>query len=250
MPRPAAGKAFQEAFFRRYTDALSILELFEQLPFAYLYVKDTDSRFVKVNHGLISMLDLTSEEPVLGRTDRDFWPPVMAEAYIAEDRRVMAQRRPILHQTWLVPHIHGAPRWFVSSKIPLFGPDGRVLGIAGVMYPIEAPAQQRACFQELVPVLRHIKSRFAEPISMKKMASSIGLSTTHFNRRFRTLLRMSPSQYLLTLRVQEAQRLLTLEGMNLVDVALRCGFYDQSHFTKKFRRATGITPAAYRQKFR
>ena len=250
MPVPVLGKPFQAAFFARYTDALSMLELFETLPFAYLYVKDAESRFVKVNHGLLSMLDLASEEPMLGRTDRDFFPPVMAEAYIAEDRRVMAQRRPILHQTWLVPHIHGNPRWFVSSKIPLFGPDGRVMGIAGVMYPIEAPSHQKAFFQELAPVLRYIKSHFAERLSMKKMASSIGLSMTHFNRRFRTLLRMSPTQYLLTLRVQEAQRLLALKDIDVVDVALQCGFYDQSHFTKKFHRATGLTPAAYRHKFR
>lgn len=250
MKPQASGKGFQAAFFERYTDALSILELFEQLPFAYLNVKDTESRFVKVNHGVLAIFDLTCEEPVLGRTDRDFLPPALAEAYIAEDRRVMRKRQAILRQTWLVPHVRRTPRWFVSSKIPLFGHDGQVMGIAGVMYPIEAPEDQRTFFQELRPVIRHIESHFTETLSMKKLAWSIGLSSTHFNRRFQALLRMSPSRYVLTLRVQKAQRLLTLTAHSIVEVALRSGFYDQSHFTRKFRMATGMTPKAYRRRFR
>jgi transcriptional regulator GlxA family with amidase domain len=47
--------------------------------------------------------------------------------------------------------------------------------------------------------------------------------------------------------VQEAQRLLATTRLSLGEIAAATGFYDQSHFTKRFRKVTGITPSAYRR---
>ena len=85
---------------------------------------------------------------------------------------------------------------------------------------------------------------------MEGMAGLAGLSSTHFNRRFRALLKMSPTEYLTKRRVQEAQRLLTVSEESVGEIALATGFYDQSHFTRHFRRVTGMTPLGYRKRFR
>ncbi len=82
------------------------------------------------------------------------------------------------------------------------------------------------------------------------MATRAGLSPTHFNRRFRQLLRMTPVQYLRTVRVQAARRLLAETSLGLAQIAIDTGFTDQSHFTRRFRQTTGLTPAAYRRRFR
>ena len=250
MPVRVRPRAFQEAFFARNPNARSVMGLFDYLPSIYYYAKDRESRFIKVNTEMLTIYDLKSEEDMLGRTDREFHPPALANAYIAEDQRVMAGRQPLPNQVWLVPQLKGTPRWYVSSKTPLFGPNGGVVGIAGVMYPIDVPESLRAHFQELLPVIRHIDRHYREQISMGAMATLAGLSATHFNRRFRTLLRMAPTEYLLMLRVQEARRLLTTTGNSMAAVAAETGFYDQSHFTRKFRRVTGMTPLAYRRRFR
>jgi AraC-like DNA-binding protein len=55
--------------------------------------------------------------------------------------------------------------------------------------------------------------------------------------------------YVLSLRIQEAQRLLATTGETLSGIAAQVGFYDQSHFTKRFRKVTGLTPAQYRQRY-
>jgi AraC-like DNA-binding protein len=246
----SAGCRVQQEFFTRAPRACEILELFEYLPSVCLYVKNRRSQFVKVNAAMYVNYGVADEAALYGKTDRDFHAPALAEAYIAEDRRVMATRRTIPNQVWLVPFFQGTPQWYVSSKTPLFTNNDEVVGIAGVMYPIRSSDRQQAYFKELLPAIRHIEQRFTKMIRMPEVAARAGISATHFNRRFRELLRMSPSDYILLLRVQYAQSLLTEDSESMAQVAAKCGFSDQSHFCKRFRKVTGIAPMAYRNRFR
>jgi len=199
---------------------------------------------------LSDVFGLSDENDLLGRTDREFQPPALAEAYHAEDRRVMEAGRTIANQVWLVPHVRGTPQWYVSSKTPLFDPQSQVIGIAGVMYPVATPEEQATFFGELAPVVDYIDRHYTEPISMAEMAAKANLSTTHFNQRFRVIFRMPPTEYLLSLRMQHARRLLSETSMTITQIGTEVGFFDQSHFTKRFRRVTGMTPLGYRKRFR
>ncbi|MEP3479514.1 MAG: AraC family transcriptional regulator [Fuerstiella sp.] len=240
---------FQRQFFNRNPMAESVIALFDFLPQTYFYAKDKLSRFVKVNQQFLENHGLVDEKDVLGKTDHDFHPPLMAEAYISEDRRVMAGRKPLPGQVWLVLHRKSVPRWYVSTKTPLFNAANEVIGIAGAMFRIENQKELTVYLQELVPVAQHIERRYAESISMSEMAALAGLSSTHFNRRFRQLLRMSPTEYLRSIRIQAAQGLLTTTSRSLAEVAIDVGFTDQSHLSKRFREVTGMSPAAWRKKF-
>ena len=239
-----------EAFFAKSPDAHSLIQLFEYLPSALFYAKDAQHRYVAINRRtLTEVFGLEDVGDLLGRTDLDFQPPALAEAYHAEDRRVMRSRSPIPHQVWLVPHVRGTPRWYVSSKTPWFATDGMVIGIAGVMYPIETPEEQESFFRELLPAVRFIDENYCQSVCMKDMASLAGLSTTHFNTRFRAVLRMSPTEYVLSRRIQDAQKLLAETDRSIAEIGMDVGFFDQSHFTKRFRKVTGLTPRAYRRRF-
>lgn len=241
---------FQLAFFERNPLARSVLDLFDTLPNVAFYAKTVESRFFCVNQLFLEIHGCRSEHEMLGKSDRDVSPPAMAEAYIEEDQRVMSQRKMLPGQVWLVYHPHEQPHWYVSSKTPLFAADGEVVGLAGAMYPIDRPDELARYTKELLPVVRHIEQNYAEPVSMSQMARLAGLSSTHFNRRFRQILRMTPLDYLRTVRVQAARRLLAAGTASLAQVAADTGFTDQSHFTRRFRQATGMTPQAYRRRFR
>ncbi|WP_417747002.1 helix-turn-helix domain-containing protein [Rosistilla oblonga] len=241
--------SIQEKFFARNPSLQSLFALFDALPQTYFYAKDCDSRFVKVNAMFLENHGISCESEALGKTDRDFHPPVMAEAYISEDQRVIRDRRPLPGQIWLVLHRRSVPRWYVSTKTPLLDLRGDVIGIAGAMYRVEQQKELATHLQELLPAARHIEQHYCEPIVMSEMAKLAGLSSTHFNRRFQQLLRMSPTQYLRSIRIQAAQRLLTTSSRTLAEIALDVGYTDQSHLTKRFRETTGITPAAYRKRF-
>ena len=245
------GRAFRNAFFRRHPTAESVFALFEFLPSILFYAKDTQHRYIGVNQAtLTEVFGLNDEEELLGRTDIEFQPPALAEAYHAEDKRVLEGGKTIPNQVWLVPHVRGTPRWYVSTKAPLFDPDRTILGVAGVMYPVETPEEQVKIFRELHPVIQYLGGHFTEAISMKEMAELAGLSPTHFNARFREVLRMTPTSYVLSRRIEFARRLLAQTSKEIVEIATETGFFDQSHFTKRFRKVTGLTPQEYRQRFR
>lgn len=241
----------QASFFRQNPGIMSVFELFESLPQIVFYAKDLESRFVRVNARFLENHGLQKESDVLGFSDHDFHPPVMARAYIAEDRRVMAGGEPIRNQIWLI--FYGRrpiPQWYVSTKTPLYGHTGKVIGLAGVMYEIEQSGEYERFFRELAPVIRHFKDRYSHAISMTEMAALSGLSSTHFNRRFQQLLRMTPTSYLRSIRIQAARQLLSGTNKSLAEIAQESGFTDQSHFTRCFREGTGLTPGEYRTRFR
>lgn len=93
----------------------------------------------------------------------------------------------------------------------------------------------------------YIHTHLADDLSVGAMAREVGFSEQHFVRLFRRSFDMTPYQYVLQQRVERARRILTSSTEPLAQVAVQCGFADQSHFTACFSRRVGITPARYRQ---
>lgn len=238
------------ALGRRLDSPWPFCALFEYLPDTYFYVKDTQSRFLAANQALAEMLGFRSPEELLGRTDRDFFPRDLAEQYIAEDARVLAAGRPVANQAWLVPDYRGELKWYLSSKIPLSGDGGRTIGLAGVLRDVAKASALLKPYVQMEDVLRHVLDHFDQRLSMEQLARMVGLSLSQFDRRFKRLFQMTPQQFLLRVRVNAAGRMLADTDRPVADIAQQTGFYDQSYFTKHFRRQMKLTPTAYRQAYR
>jgi AraC-like DNA-binding protein len=84
-------------------------------------------------------------------------------------------------------------------------------------------------------------------VSLKDIARECGLSISHFSRAFRQTTGMAPHRWLVQRRVEAAKALLASNRMSLSDVALQCGFADQSHFTRTFSGVVGVSPHAWRR---
>lgn len=87
----------------------------------------------------------------------------------------------------------------------------------------------------------------AEPVNMKTLARSLGVSYPHFRRVFKTSTGLPPQQYLLNLRINRAKQLMEEPGIKLSDVARRAGFEDPYYFSRLFKQKTGITPSQWRR---
>jgi AraC-like DNA-binding protein len=87
----------------------------------------------------------------------------------------------------------------------------------------------------------------AEDFNLDQLAARAGLSKFYFNRLFKNAMNMSPSRYQITLRMDEARRLLRETKKSVVEVALDVGYANPSHFAQLFRRETGLAPSDYRR---
>lgn len=242
-------RAFQETFFSRCPGLREPIELMGTMPNICLYVKNRESRYVYNNEFHRIRYDRISELDLVGKRASDFFPALLGEAYEANDRVVFESGETIRNQIWLVPTIRGTPGWFLSSKSPLVDTEDEIIGLLGLMYPIDTPEDQRTYFGDLQKAIEYIDSHFVDEITAQKLADLSGMSVPHFNRLFRKILRLSPMEYVLSLRVQEAQRLLSTTRKSMSEVSASVGFYDQSHFTKRFKKITGITPLQWRKEY-
>jgi AraC family transcriptional regulator len=91
-------------------------------------------------------------------------------------------------------------------------------------------------------------ARLASDLTISQLASECRLTASHFARAFRRSTGMAPQRYLMHLRVEEAKRHLAAAHLPLSDIALICGFGDQSHLTRVFKQLIGMPPGAWRRR--
>jgi AraC family transcriptional regulator len=89
----------------------------------------------------------------------------------------------------------------------------------------------------------HITGRVLVP----NLSAVVNLSEAHFSRMFKQTLGLAPHAFVLRRRLELAARLMLESTESLTDIALCCGFTDQAHLCKHFRRSMGETPAAWRR---
>jgi AraC-like DNA-binding protein len=103
-----------------------------------------------------------------------------------------------------------------------------------------APWQERRAREVL---LANIK----RGVPLKEVARECGLSVGYFSHAFRRTLGVAPHKWLTEQRVELSKEKLRDDGLSLSDVAAECGFSDQSHLTRIFRQAVGVSPGAWRR---
>ena len=86
-------------------------------------------------------------------------------------------------------------------------------------------------------------------VNVDEFASALAMSTSQFRRRLSAITGETPQSYITNIRMQKARHLLdTQPDLTVLEVALHCGYDDQSSFTRAFKRFFGITPSDYQQK--
>src|SRR5262245_22725795 len=138
-----------------------------------------------------------------------------------------------LHPEWIEPVIEGSERLGTVVHVP----EARR---ATPSAPGGLPPYQ------LRQVAEFIHAHIDQSINLTQLAAVASLSPFHFHREFKRSTGLTPGKYVFEVRMERAERLLSESELPLAQVALQVGFADQSHFTVAFRRATSITPRAYR----
>lgn len=106
-----------------------------------------------------------------------------------------------------------------------------------------APWQVRRAVELLI-------SSISTDCSVAALADACGLSPSHFAHAFRTTMGVPPHKWLLLHRIGHAREMMEQTDKTLAEIALTCGFADQSHFTRTFRSMVGRSPAVWRRERR
>ncbi|HYF35609.1 MAG TPA: AraC family transcriptional regulator [Prosthecobacter sp.] len=221
-------------------------ELFDFLGDVQFWVKDRRGVYLWVNRGFLMNYSLDDRAQVIGRTDFDLSPAHLADQYRLDDERVLAGER-IINRVELVGRFDHTAAWSHTTKLPLHDKRGRITGSVGITHP--APASKvlpDSADAALAKAIAYIRRHHHQPIDNPHLAKLAGLSLRAFERRFVKAMHSTPQQYVRRLRVRLACRALVATSAPLADIAFDHGFCDQSHFTREFRRETGLTPREYR----
>lgn len=95
-------------------------------------------------------------------------------------------------------------------------------------------------------IQQYLRANLHRNVALNELVTLTGLSKAYVIRSFRRVVGMPPYEWLLQLRIEEARKRLQ-KGGSISDLAIELGFADQSHFHRRFKSVTGMTPAAYAQ---
>lgn len=244
--------ALQKAFFTKAGPGIRLLkEVMDAVPTVAFYLKDADDRIMALNPRNCEICNVPNEAAALGKRSSDILPLPLAETYMARDRLVRETRTPLLG----VLNMKTADRTAHPRRVstfPVFDGHGHVLGTASVICSDtrDAETSPRDDWARLQPAIRHLETAYAEPTPVSVCAQLAHMSETNFRRCFKRTLGCTPLEFLMSLRLAAARRLLATTDRSISDIALASGFCDHAHFIHAFRAHRKMTPGEYRRRKR
>lgn len=222
-------------------------EIFDGVADTVYFVKDAEGRYLFVNDTLVARCGKGSKVDLIGKTAAEVFPGALGDEFESQDRDILAGGAAIRSQLELHIYPDGRQGWCLTWKRPLRGKAGGVAGVAGISRDVGGLASSPRDLESLAIVMDHVRANLDEPLRLADLAEATGLSTYQITQRVEGLLGLSPKQYINRCRIDRACHLLEASGDSLSEIALSCGFSDQSSLTRQFGRIVGMTPGVYRE---
>jgi AraC family transcriptional regulator len=144
----------------------------------------------------------------------------------------------------LAHRLHGEFRQ--RDEVSRLAIESLALGVLAEMSRRAAKAAERPVPGWLQQARALVDARFATPLPLAEVARHVGVHPVHLARTFRRVHQITFAGYVRHVRIEFARRELAGSAAPLGDIAVAAGFCDQSHFSRLFKRYTGLTPAEYR----
>ena len=239
---------------RTFFDSLDGLppfdSLFDSVPDIVFFLKDAQGRYVAVNQTLATRCGLPGKEAAIGLTAQELFPPPLGEGFAAQDQEIIQTGHGIRDHLELHLYPGGRRGWCLTFKEPVLGKDGRVVGVCGISRDLHGSQDSQDDYAAMSKAIDYIHKHFDEPLRLPQLSEMAGLSVYQFDQRIRSLFHVTAGQYLVKVRIDAACDRLASTDEVIAQIALACGYSDQSSFSRQFKQAVGISPLAYRKKMR
>lgn len=221
--------------------------LFDLIPGVYFFAKNQDGRLMFASEGLRRRYAMKNENDILGMTDFDLNPDMMAQAYVDDDKLLLSGKKRFVERLELWWDRQQMPDWFLVTKLPVHDQKRKVIGIIGVLRRPEAAEMQLPVYQTVARAVEIIRRSYSRAVSLDEVAKSCGQSLRQLQRRFQRAFGITPQEFLLKTRVLAAMRMLRETSRSVSEIATLCGFVDASSLSAHFRKRTGESPRAFRE---
>ncbi len=236
-----------ESFISLVTEPLKACEaLFDSCPDVVFFMKDAKGRYQVVNRTLVERCGFKNKSELIGKTSVDLFPEPLGQSYLDQDMEVVGSDSAMPENLELHVYPGGFQGWCVTSKLPLHGDGGEVIGLAGISRDLHMKADKFEGYEKFSATLDHIRKEFSQALRVDDLAAMAGLSAYQYEQRMKKVFGMPAGHFISRVRLEAAMEM--LKGTDsIADIALSCGFYDQSAFTRTFKSAIGMTPSEYRR---
>lgn len=233
-------------FFSKLAEPFTGEAIFDLLPDLVFFVKNRRCEYVVVNQTLVKRCGRQQKTDLIGRRADELFPAPLGGIYRAQDESVMQDGTAILNQLELHCYANGGRGWCLTNKLPLRGRRGQVIGLAGISKDLHAVRERSDDYSAVAEAVHFIQSNFGESLRVTELAARVGLSAYQFEQRIRKIFNLTAGQLIQKTRMEAAERKLRETGDAIANIALDCGYSDQSAFTRQFRQTTGLSPSIYR----
>ncbi len=241
----------EKDFFGQLANPRFCERLFAHLPDVVFCLKDRQRRYRAANQAFAARLGMANPSRLIGRTAENFFPAELAETYRSQDEQVLASGMEMADRLELITNRDGSLGWYMATKVPLHDALGKVVGLASISRDLATPSAEDLAIAGVGRVVDHIQRHLADTdLRPATLAVLAGMTPGRLERRMRRIFHLSLAGFVRKSRIGHAAQLLVSGTRPIAEIALACGYGDQSSFTRQFRATVGVPPAAYRVKHR
>ena len=221
--------------------------LFDQIPDIVFFVKDKHGRYLAINQSFVERCGLHQKSEITGRSVTTIFPADLAARYTEQDEAVLKTGRPILDRLEMHWRARRRIGWCLTCKFPLRDTSGEIVGLAGISRDVSTISSPNMIPPTLAESLAYLEKNFSAPLTPTILAKHARIPAARFARLIKKIFHVTPSQLITQTRLAAAARMLESSRLGIAEIAIDCGFYDHSAFTRAFRSATGKTPSQFRE---
>jgi PAS domain S-box-containing protein len=226
--------------------SLSGDDLFDSIPDTVYFLKDRDGRYTAVNQTLVVRTGRRNKSELIGRKPDEVFPGDLGRRIAEQDRAIMNSGRMLAAELELHLYASGSEGWCLTWKSPLRDAAGAVAGLFGMSRDVKLGNESSDETRALSDVLCYARQHLDQSLRISDLATRAGLSIFQFDQRVRLLFGVSAGQYVSRLRIDHARDRLRHSSAPISEIALECGYADQTAFSRQFRKIVQLTPQKYR----
>ena len=99
----------------------------------------------------------------------------------------------------------------------------------------------------MLSVASYIEENFSSDLSLKTLSDKFAMSESHLSRKFKRVVGSGINEYITSVRIKEAEKLLYERTYSVTEISEKCGFNDSNYFSSVFKNIKGVTPYKYAQ---